>query len=267
MNLMPIIDTAAVLVSLFFLVLGSISDLKTREVDDKIWLFYGPLGVVLTTVRVVLEPSLLVLVGISFAIAFIISMGLFYFGLTGGADAKAIICLGLTLPLPPSSWHPLIGFVHPFFPLVVVIMSFISSGSMALWFCVRNTVSYARLKGGMFSGLEHESMTRKALAFASGYPTRIANLKSTFYLYPLEEVTPAGANRPSERHFKFFADIETDRDKLVSQFIDAAKPLGVNEMVWVTPGLPMLLFIVVGLIIALVFGDPIFGTILRSVVH
>ena len=146
MNLMPIIDTAAVLVSLFFLVVGSISDLKTREVDDKVWLFYGPLGVVLTAVRVVLDPSLFVLVGISFAIVFIISMGLFYLGLTGGADAKAIICLGLTLPLPPSSWHPLIGFVHPFFPLVVVIMSFISSGSMALWFCVRNTVSYARLK-------------------------------------------------------------------------------------------------------------------------
>ena len=133
MNLMPIIDTTAVLVSLFFLVVGSIWNLKTREVDDKVWLLYGPLGVALTAVRVVLDPSLLVLVGISFAIAFITSMGLFYFGLTGGADAKAIICLGLTLPLPPSSWLPLIGFsVHPFFPLVVVIMSFISSGSIGL---------------------------------------------------------------------------------------------------------------------------------------
>ena len=70
MNLMPIIDTTAVLVSLFFLVVGSISDLKTREVDDKVWLLYGPLGVALTAVRVVLDPSLLVLVGISFAIAF-----------------------------------------------------------------------------------------------------------------------------------------------------------------------------------------------------
>ena len=47
-------------------------------------------------------------------------------------------------------------------------------------------------------------------------------------------------------------------DELVSQFIDATKPLGANEMVWVTPGLPMLLFILVGLIIALVFGDPRF---------
>ena len=80
-------------------------------------------------------------------------------------------------------------------------------------------------------------------------------------------MTPASASHQGERHFKFFADIETDHDQLVSQFIDAAKTLGVNETVWVTPGLPMLLFIVIGLIIALVFGDPIFGTILRSVVH
>lgn len=265
MNLMLVFDAAAALVSLLFLVVASISDLKTREVDDKVWLVYGPAGIALTAIRIILDPSIFVLVGISFAIAFLVSMGLFYFGLTGGADAKAIICLGLALPLPPSSWHTLIGFAHPFFPVVVVILGFISSGFLALWFCMSNTISYARMKGRMFEGLEHETLLRKALAFISGYPTEIANLKSKFYLYPLEEITPSTATHVGVRHFKFFADIETDQDTIVSKFTDAAQNAKVSGLVWVTPGLPMLLFILVGLVIALLVGDPIFGLILHSV--
>lgn len=267
MDLMPLVDLAAVLVSLSFLVAGAISDIKSREVDDKVWLIYGPIGATLTAIRLILNPTLFISIGISAAIAFLIAMGLFYFGLTGGADAKAIICLGLTLPLPPSSWQPLVGFVHPFFPVVVVMMSFISSGSMALWFGLKNAISYPRLRDRMFEGFEHESNSRKTLAFISGYKTQIANLKAKFYLYPLEGVTPPNASHPSERRFKFFADIETDRDKLILGFIDAFESSGFSGMVWVTPGLPMLVFILVGLVIALVIGDPIFATILRSAPH
>ena len=267
MDFTLIFDATASLVSLLFLVVGSISDIRTREVDDKVWLTYGALGTTLTAIRLILEPSRFILTGLSIAIAFLISIGLVYFGLTGGADAKAIICIGLALPLPPSSWQPLIGFVHPFFPVVVVLMGFICSASMALWFGIRNTTSYVRLENRMFGGLEHESWSRKALACVSGYPTQIKNLKSKFYLYPIEEIKWSGPSDSSERRFKFFMDVETDRDQLVSTFIDSATRSGVKGMVWVTPGLPMLVFILFGLVIALTIGDPIFATILRSVIH
>jgi Flp pilus assembly protein protease CpaA len=267
MNLTPVIDLAAVLVTVLFFLVGSMLDIKTREVDDYVWLAFGALGAVLTTIRLLLDPTRLILTAISAAIAFLIAMGLFYFGLTGGADAKAVICLGLTLPLPPTSWQVLIGFVHPFFPVVVVMMGFICSGLLAVWFGVRNLATYIRLGSRMFQGLEHESKFKKALAFVSGYPSRIANLKSKFYLYPIEEVTRTGPRRPAKRHFKFMVDIETDRDHLVSKFVEIASSSGVRGFVWVTPGLPMLFFILIGLIIALVVGDPIFTTILRSALH
>ena len=70
-----------------------------------------------------------------------------------------------------------------------------------------------------------------------------------------------------ERHFKFFIDIETDHDKLVSKYVQAAKRSGVKGLIWVTPGLPMLVFILAGLVIALVIGDPIFTTIVRFALH
>jgi prepilin signal peptidase PulO-like enzyme (type II secretory pathway) len=265
MDLLPTIDAVALSVSLLFFVVGSISDFKTREVDDKVWWAYGPLGATLTGIRLIIDPSLLLLTGISIGIAFLISMGMFYFGLTGGADAKAIICLGITLPLPPNSWQPLMGFVHPFFPVVVVMMGFICSGLIALWFGISNLVSYARLRHGMFEGLEHEGGMRKAIAFISGYPTHISNLQSKFYLYPMEEITGSGLS--SRRTFKFFVDAESDRDKLVSSFLEKLSATGFQGLVWVTPGLPMLFFILIGLAIALVIGDPIFTTILRSVLR
>jgi preflagellin peptidase FlaK len=267
MNFTFLIDAAAVVLSLVFFVVGSISDIKTREVDDKIWLTYGSLGTALTVLRLILDPSRLMLTGVSVAIVLLISIGLVYFGLTGGADAKAIICLGLTLPLPPNSLQPLLGFVHPFFPIVVVMMGFICSGLTALWFGMRNTALYMKVGRRMFAGLEDESNWRKALAFLSGYPTRVSNLKSKLYLYPIEEVTRSGARRSMKRHFRFFVDAETDRDELVSKFIRAVgRPRG-GRTVWVTPGLPMLLFILVGLIVALVIGDPIFTTIVSSILH
>jgi prepilin signal peptidase PulO-like enzyme (type II secretory pathway) len=265
MDPMQILDALAVLLSLFFFVVGSVSDFKTREVDDKVWWVYGPSGAALTVTRLVVDPSLLLLTGISVGIAFLISMGLLYFGLTGGADAKAIICLGITLPLPPSSWQPLMGFVHPFFPVVVVMMGFICSGLIAVWFGIINFASYVKSGHRMFEGLEHESGMRKALAFISGYPTHFSNLQSKFYLYPIEEITGAGPS--TRRMFKFLVDAESDRDKLVSTFLEKLGATGFQGLVWVTPGLPLLFFILIALAIALVIGDPIFTTILRSVLR
>jgi prepilin signal peptidase PulO-like enzyme (type II secretory pathway) len=267
MYLIPVLDIAAAVVSLMFFIVGSISDFKKREVDDKVWLAFGPIGLILTISRVIIDPSLLLLFAASAVLTFLVAMGLFYFGLTGGADAKAIICLGITLPTPPTAWQPLLGFVHPFFPVVVVMMGFICSGSIALWFGARNIITYIGKGQRMFDGVEHEKPMRKLFAFFSGYPAEISKLESKFYLYPIEEVVTSDPGGPTEMRFKFFVDAEIDRDELVSKFKEAVSKTGFDGMVWVTPGLPMLFFILIGLLIALAIGDPLFATILRTTLH
>ena len=259
MEPLQLIDFGAISVTLFFLAVGSALDLKTREVSNKLWLISGPIGILLSVSRLMIEPSWLILTLASIGLTTLVSFGLFYLGLFGGADAKAIICLGLALPLIPSSPEPLIGYLHPFFPIVVVIVGFVCSMSVALWLGLQNLASYLRQGRQMFEGLRQEPIWRKALASITGYPTDVSKLRSTIYLYPIEEVVEDSEG--AHRRFHLFFSAETDRDQMVSKFIESLLKVSSPSKVWVSPGLPMIVFIFLGLIITLVLGDPIFSAV------
>jgi preflagellin peptidase FlaK len=265
MEPIQIVELTAIGVSVFFFALGSIFDLRTREVDDRVWLAYGPIGLALTAGRLLMDPSALVLTGISIALTTLFSFALFYFGLFGGADAKAIICLGVTLPLPPTVFPTVLGYAHPFFPVVALIVGFLCSALLGVWFGFRNLVRYVAERGHMFEGLEKESSWKKVSALFLGYRADLSKLRDTFYLYPMEEIVKDDSG--SRRALKLYSSAETDREPLVSEFSESFNRLGFTGKVWVTPGLPMLVFILIGLLIALVFGDVLFSWIPILLAH
>ena len=259
LNLLPI------LVTLVFFALGSYYDLKTREVPDKVWLMYAPIGIALTAGHFLVDPSALFLAGVSLGLTTLIAFGLFYLGLFGGADAKALLCLGVTMPLAPSTYQTFIGYVHPFFPLVVTITSYLCSTSAVIWLGLRNLDHYIRHGEQMFKGLNEESRWKKALACVTGFPIDQSKLRSTFYLYPMEEVVQADTG--SHRKFKLFVSAEEDREQEISKLENQLSQIGYTGEVWVTPGLPQLVFITLAFIITLIIGDPIFGTAMKLAVH
>ncbi|HUO41331.1 MAG TPA: A24 family peptidase C-terminal domain-containing protein [Methylomirabilota bacterium] len=260
MNL-TLLDTLSVIVTLVFFSLGSYYDMKAREVSDRMWLIYAPIGVGLTIGRVILDPSTLSLIAISGVITTIVAFGLFYLGLFGGADAKAILCLGATIPLAPNSYHAATWYVHPFFPLVVTITSYLCSISVIVWLGISNLGRYIRRGGDLFSGFSEETWWRKILACFTGYPVNLAKLKSTFYLYPMEEVmeTKSGLRRA----FKLFVSAEEDRSEEVAKLESQLSGMRNIEEVWVTPGLPHLVFLLFAIIITLMLGDPLFGAVMK----
>jgi hypothetical protein len=99
-------------------------------------------------------------------------------------------------------------------------------------------------------------MWKKGLAFITGYPTQMSQLRSTFYLYPMEKVVEN--KNGAHRSFQIYSNPDVDRDQLLSEFSESMKKVGSPNTVWVTPGLPLLVFILVGLIIGLTLGDPLF---------
>lgn len=252
-------EYVAVFLTLLFLAVAAISDLKTREVTDKVWLVYGPIGLALTVYRTYIDPSLLILTAVSIGFSVLVAFALVLFGLSGGADAKALICLGLTLPLPPGIISPILGYFHPFFPIVVLITGYICSFSVAVWMVGKNLMLLTRVKSGMFEGLEHEPRWKKALAFITGFPTGLAQLQSTFYLYPMEKIVEDkdGAHRTLQT----FASADVDRQEVLSKFSESLRKVGSPQTVWVTPGLPMLAFILFAVVITLILGDPVFAGI------
>jgi preflagellin peptidase FlaK len=258
-------EYVSISLTLLFLAIAAISDLKTREVADRVWLLYGPIGLALTVYRTYIDPSILILTAASIGLSVLLAFALVFFGLSGGADAKALICLGLTLPLPPRIISPILGYLHPFFPIIVLVTGYVCSFSVAIWMLGRNMVSLARGKSNLFGGLENESTWKKILALVTGYPTRISRLKSTFYLYPMEKIVEE--EHGASRTLQLYSNIDVDRDQVVSAFIESLRKVGSPDTVWVTPGLPMLVFILVAVVITLIVGDPIFNGIFFLMKH
>jgi Flp pilus assembly protein protease CpaA len=255
----------SVSITLLFLTIAAISDLKTREVPDEVWVVYGPIGLALTLFRNYVAPSQLILTAVSIGFSILVAFGLVFFGLAGGADAKALICLGLTLPLPPGILNPILGFVNPFFPIVVVVTGYLCSFSVALWMLGKNLTSLTHERSVMFRGLKREPRWKKALALVTGYPTKITRLKSTFYLYPMEKVVED--ENGAHRTLQLYANADVDREQVVSEFGESLRKVGSPETVWVTPGLPMLVFILFAVVITLIIGDPVFAGIFLLLHH
>jgi preflagellin peptidase FlaK len=249
---------------IFFFALASIFDWRTREVPDKVWLAFLPIGVALTATHLYIVPSLILLTVISAVLTVVISFTMFYFGLFGGADAKAIMCLGATIPLYPNSYNTVFGYLFPFFPITVTITSYLCSALIIVWLVGQNVLHHFR-HGEMFSGLNQESRWKKTLAFITGYPVDQAKLRSVFYLYPMEEVV--NTTEGMRRTLKVYMSAEEDREKVVSNLLERLSELGYKDEVWATPGLPHMIFLLLGLIITLILGDPIFTTVVRLAAH
>lgn len=250
-------EAASASLSLLAILVASLFDLKYREVPDRVWALYAPPAIALTAIRlsgfgIALWPSIA-----SIALTSALSLGLYRLGAFGGADAKAFICLALSMPLNPSILPSGGNFFHPFFPLTVLCNSYILSSSSIAYMAARNLAWALRNPGkGAFEGFEGEPAWRKAAALLTGYRMRLGELanKGAFY-YPMEEAILDGGIR---RRLRISLSAKEEPG---DYFKRLAELLGESEEVWATPGLPLLAFVALGLLAALFHGDISHGVI------
>ena len=246
-----------VLMSLIILAYASWSDLRKREVSNKVWAIFAPLAVVSTSLQFFLfSPESLYGFALSFVITSALSITLFYAGAFGGADAKALICLSLALPSYPTYLlRSSFILLSPLFPISVFCNAVLLAAFSAFYVLLRNYLWKRKTGEKLFEGFEGMSFTRKILTAVSGYKVRVVELEKNEFLYPLEDiqVTESGEN---ERKLIVMPKDE-EREEIVERILEASHEGEVQSEVWVTPGLPMLVFITAGLILALVFGDII----------
>jgi len=258
------LDATRTFVALSFLLYASWSDWKKREVSNWVWVIFAPSAFVLTTVHYVLfAHHLLLFYVLSFVFTLALSIVLFYTGAFGGADAKALICLSLSLPYYPLYLlQSQTVFVSPLFPLTVFSNAVLLAALSVVHSLLRNLLW--RLKTGqkLFEGFEGESLWRKILAFVSGYKVDVAKLEKSGHLYPLEDLGESGDGE-SERKLLTMPKDEK-RDEIVARVVKAFKEGKIRGEVWATPGLPLLVFITAGLIVALIYGDIVW-TVLHAI--
>ncbi len=250
-----ILDGVRVLLCLFFLVYASWSDWRKREVSNKVWMVLAPLALLLTSAQYVLFAGDLLIYVLSFAVTSGLAIVLFYAGAFGGADAKALICLSLALPYPIYLFPSSEVYYSPLFPITVFSNSVLLAAFTVVYALLRNLSWKLKTGSKLFEGLEKESFGRKILALLTGYKINVAKLERYEYLYPLEDI---GVTEGSQANRKLLVmPKDENREQIVERILDAVRTGKIQNDVWATPGLPMLIFITAGLIIALVFGDLI----------
>lgn len=224
------------------------------------WAILAPSAFALTSLQFFMfAPESLYVYALSFGVTSALSITLFYGGAFGGADAKALICLSLALlSYPAHLLQPYSGFVSPLFPITVFCNAVLLAALSVFYVVVRNYVWKRKTGKRLFEGFEKESGWRKILVLLCGYKVNITELEKREHLYPLEDINE------NERKLLVVPKDE-DRSEIVGRIQKAGREGRLQNEVWATPGLPLLIFVTVGLIFALVYGDIVWA-ILRNLI-
>lgn len=242
-------DYLAISISLTLLCYSSWSDWRTREVTNAVWLILAPIGATLTFFRIFQTQNwmLYLLWALIIGVITAVSLMLFYFGLWGGADSKAFICLSLLFPWPPTAFKPLLGIQLPLFPFTILNDTLLLSISAILYILAKNIIWKISNQQSIFERFENEPSTKKILALLAGYKVKKEKLQK-HHLTLLERFTVEKENKIISK-WSFELKIEEENGKEEPKFEQ------LPEEVWVSPQIPMMIFITLGTITAILGGD------------
>jgi archaeal preflagellin peptidase FlaK len=257
--------------SLCILLYASWRDYKVREVSNRVWAVYMPIAVALSLANLLLfDSSQILLFGISVGATVAIAFLLFYSGAFGGADSKAFMCIAVSLPFAPALLTPLFGefslspLAQYIYPITIFSNAVVFAALSGVYMVLRNLVWHKKTGKKMFTGtLAKESSGKKLLVLITGYRMPISKLKEKWHVFPMEDVE-ADENEGGLRQKLVVIPQEEGRNGIVERLSGAIEAGKIDSYIWATPGLPMLIFVTLGLIVALVFGDVVW-TLVRFV--
>ncbi len=213
------------------LLYGSYYDWKSREVSDSVWIFPSIAGMSLQVYEIIFLYHMVDLYLTAFSIGLTTAAALAFYklGFFGGADAKALIAASLILPTYSTR-----SSLHPFASLTVLTNGVILTVFLPLAYALRNLGSTAS-GSRVFRGFESEPLWKKTLVCFLGY--RVKQAKPGNFMFSLEK------------------EVNGRKVFLISLLKDDEFASG--EDIWVTPGIPLLLFFTAGFILMVLQGDII----------
>ncbi len=253
-----IVSAAQIALTLSILFYASWSDYKTREVTNRVWVIYAPIALTISIADLLLfEQSQLPYYALSVGVTVGLALLLFYTGGFGGADSKALMCIAMALPFAPIALIKPITVVSPtseiLFPITILSNAVLFAAASGIYMILRNIVWHKKTKTKMFpETLACESIGKKLMVLITGYKMQISKVKAKWHLFPMEDVNDDFGNL---KRSLLIVPRDEGRDQIVERLSKAAEEGKIDNYVWATPGLPMLIFVTLGLIVALTLGD------------
>ncbi len=244
-ELVTLFDILRVLLSVALLIYVSYKDIKTREVNDIIWLVFGALGVIINLFEIFNGSLDIVTVGITLVITVGFAFLTGYLGLFGEADLLAFIVLGLLNPRLPS-----LGFNQLLFPSVIFTLSVITNsilfGTLSIFVVlIYNISSLTRVN--VFNDYKKINLLEKVVLLATGVNKKIGEIRGPPFEYPLEKI-----DEDQAVHVVLRPDFSNDEE--ANNTLRKLNEIG-RKRVWISYGLPFLLFLGVGYFATLFLGD------------
>ncbi|NPA85680.1 MAG: hypothetical protein GXO07_06760 [Crenarchaeota archaeon] len=254
MNELLIADAYRVGVALLTLLYASYLDLKTREIPPKLWLIASLLALPATLYEAhyfAARGALGYVVAVVVSSAIIIGILAFmsWKGLIGGADVLALAFLTVSVP-----WYPFSFGLRAFVPVPLLTL-FYATILGVLWLPIRalsNLRSEKFLSHARELGLGGAKLLRLA---ASAKVVTVKEYMNMKFWYPLEIFKEKGEELEHELRTTFSVEEEhEDHQKRMKELVERGL-LSEDRYIFVSYGVPFLVYITLGFVLALAIGD------------
>ncbi len=254
---MVVIPVIKIILSLTMLAYTSYLDVRYREVNPKIWLIFGFLGGTLTAAEIFANNYLLTIVTINIVLGLVIGIISYILGLFGGADFLCLFILSIIHPYPPVRPLYYVGPIYPFIVTIVMNSLLLSLAVPIINFTrnIRNMKYLRNLKA---------PLKYKLLYLLIGYPVTIKKYLKMKYTYPL--IIYKYHEGKTDIKFRLTFNIEEEHQEHQEYFktlIDKGV-LKEDNIIWVTQGIPLLVFITLGYIMSISLGDIVVHMLFTS---
>lgn len=228
------LDIVGKLIVALVLFIASLSDYKSREIDDKVWILGSiPLFAILVY-RLYAGSIGLLLYLASLTISAILTATIWFTGIMGEADAIAILFIGLFYPPEPKQMFSLCPF-----PVISVIFNSLIIATFYIAYNLLLNISVLK-KENVFDEYE-ASLLAKIFALTTLRYIDKREYRAKKYMY-----APAEAVKNEKKTLLFNLTIPEE---------EAPEPP--SEKFWAVVYLPYVLFITVGYILSITIGCPL----------
>lgn len=277
----PPVDLVRVVAALAVFGYASVLDVRERRVPHKVWLPLVAVALLAFAADLVMgnAQDKLTLAAISLAFGVLFGYGFYYMGTFGGADRYALVVLALVFPSYPMFVLPTVGTIPavvsrtPIFVLAILGNAVILGVFYPLRIFVRNIVEgnvtnpvlmlLARkvpvdeLHDHFGRIIEHPdrgvSLSRSGVLSYGGGVTDIDFVRDYVEwrgVESLKDVSDPRLEEFVEESEWTTTDVEGDEAEL--------RKLSDRDEIWISPGIPFIVPITAGLLLALTLGDLLF---------
>jgi len=257
-----LLDSVKILSTFITLLVLSIQDWRTRELDARIVYFYLILSILLFFASTIILDAPLYMRLFYAGISLFTTAGLFILlyktGLIGDGDVYIATALGLMFPY--SDTYKLTLQAYGLLPPSMVIIFYASVSALVIM--LTNVLQVImRYRGA----LERLPQGYRIIVPLLGRPVKIRDyLNGKFkHYYPLQSFELDGEKLTVK--FRLVTGVDNAEINDLRNIVERGL-LNPDDYIWITPGLPFILYLLIGFILVLLVGDKPLLTLISKVI-